>query len=82
MLSGKQKPTSQQVAAADEVIEMVKSYLEACENIIERNMTIEPPMTIALCLGFGSRFLLPNSVAVAYGIFVVRYSERERFSGQ
>lgn len=28
VLNGKQRPTSQQVAAADEVIEMVKSYLK------------------------------------------------------
>jgi DNA-binding FrmR family transcriptional regulator len=28
VLSGKQKPTSQQARAADEVIEMVKSYLK------------------------------------------------------
>ena len=28
VLNGKQKPTSQQVAAADEVIDMVKSYLK------------------------------------------------------
>jgi DNA-binding FrmR family transcriptional regulator len=28
VLSGKQRPTSQQVAAADEVIDMVKSYLK------------------------------------------------------
>ena len=28
VLSGKQKPTSQQAMAADEVIEMVKSYLK------------------------------------------------------
>jgi DNA-binding FrmR family transcriptional regulator len=28
VLSGKQKPTYQQVAAADEVIDMVKSYLK------------------------------------------------------
>ena len=28
VLNGKQKPTSQQVVAADEVIEMVKSYLK------------------------------------------------------
>jgi DNA-binding FrmR family transcriptional regulator len=27
VLNGKQKPTSQQVVAADEVIDMVKSYL-------------------------------------------------------
>ena len=28
ILNGKHKPTSQQVSAADEVIEMVKSYLK------------------------------------------------------
>jgi DNA-binding FrmR family transcriptional regulator len=28
VLNGKQRPTSQQVSAADEVIEMVKSYLK------------------------------------------------------
>jgi DNA-binding FrmR family transcriptional regulator len=28
VLHGKQKPTSQQVTAADEVIDMVKSYLK------------------------------------------------------
>ena len=28
VLNGKQRPTSQQVAAADEVIDMVKSYLK------------------------------------------------------
>jgi hypothetical protein len=28
VLNGKHKPTSHQVAAADEVIEMVKSYLK------------------------------------------------------
>jgi FrmR/RcnR family transcriptional regulator, repressor of frmRAB operon len=28
VLNGKQKPTTQQVAAADEVIEMIKSYLK------------------------------------------------------
>lgn len=28
VLNGKQKPTTQQVAAADEVIDMVKSYLK------------------------------------------------------
>jgi len=28
VLNGKQKPTSKQIAAADEVISMVKSYLK------------------------------------------------------
>jgi DNA-binding FrmR family transcriptional regulator len=28
VLNGKQRPTSQQLSAADEVIEMVKSYLK------------------------------------------------------